>query len=106
MRTLPSSVILAYAVFLIAGGYVGWRKSGSRISLTASLVSAAFLSIAYRISWDSPVAGYRMAAVIAFALAVMFFLRFRKTKKFMPAGMMLILSSLVSAVLVWFSLSA
>ena len=106
MPISPSAVIVAYALFLIVGGIVGWRKSGSRVSLTASLISAALLSIAYRISLNSPFAGYLMAAIIAFALALVFFRRFRKTKKFMPAGMMLILSTLVCLVMAWFTIFA
>src|SRR6266478_8565073 len=57
MNSLISAVILSYAGLLVVGGVIGWRVSGSRISLTSSLISAALLAVAYRISLGSPFAG-------------------------------------------------
>ena len=101
MHALAAGVILAYAAILIVGGFVGWRVSGSRVSLTAGLASAALLAIAFRLSIIRPLAGYLMAAAVSLALTVMFSLRFRKTKKFMPAGMMLVVSGIALAILGW-----
>ena len=101
MHALAASVILAYAAILIVGGFVGRRVSGSRVSLTAGLASAALLAIAFRLSIIRPLAGYLMAAAVSLALTVMFSLRFRKTKKFMPAGMMLVVSGIALAILGW-----
>ena len=101
MNALAAGVVLAYAAILIVGGFVGWRFSGSRVSLTAGLASAALLAIAYRLSSIRPLAGYLMAAAVSLALTVMFSLRFRKTKKFMPAGMMLVVSGIALAILGW-----
>ena len=106
MHAFASAVILIYAALLVAGGYVGWRKSGSRISLTAGLISAALLSVAFRVVWYSPRAGYLMADIVAIALSIMFSLRFRKTKKFMPAGMMLVVSDVVAVILAWSTISS
>lgn len=101
MHTFTSAVILTYAGLLVIGGIIGWRISGSRISLTSSLASAALLSVAYRISSSEPRSGYLMAAIIALALAILFAFRLRKTKKFMPSGMMLLLSAVVTIILAW-----
>jgi uncharacterized membrane protein (UPF0136 family) len=101
MHTFTSAVILSYAAILVAGGFIGWRVSGSRISLTASLLSALLLSIAYRLSQTSPAGGRLMATIVALALAVLFASRLRKTKKFMPSGMMLLLSIVVTVILAW-----
>src|SRR5581483_4297674 len=95
MHSFTAIVILTYAALLVIGGVIGWRVGGSRMSLTSSLISAALLSIAYRISRIEPRAGILMAAVVAFALAVLFVFRLRKTRKFMPSGMMLALSAAV-----------
>jgi uncharacterized membrane protein (UPF0136 family) len=105
MSALAAGVILAYAGILIAGGFVGWRFSGSRISLTAGLASAALLAIAYRLALSYLLAGYLLAALVSLGLTVMFGLRFRKTKKVMPAGMMLAVSAVVLAVLGWLTAS-
>jgi uncharacterized membrane protein (UPF0136 family) len=101
MLLFPSIVILAYAAVLILGGIIGWQMSGSRISLTASLVSAALLSVAYRLSYTYPTRGWAMGAVIAAALAILFTIRWRKTRKLMPAGIMLLISGAAAAVLAW-----
>lgn len=101
MQPFTSIVILGYAAILVIGGVIGWRVSGSRISLTSSLISAALLSIAYRLSHTSPGGGYLMATLVAFALAVLFGMRVRKTRKFMPAGMLLLLSAAVTIILAW-----
>ena len=97
--SFASIATIAYAAILIAGGIVGWRVSGSRISLTMSLASAALLAVAYRISLTSPAGGSLMGAIVALALTVVFALRLRKTGKFMPAGMMLALSAIVALLL-------
>lgn len=101
MRTLAPAIILIYGGILMAGGLVGWRVSGSRISLTASLASAALLAIAYRISLAAAFAGYLMAMAVALGLAVLFSFRLRKTRKFMPAGLMLLVSGAVAILLGW-----
>ena len=103
MDHLAAGVILVYAAILVVGGIVGWRLSGSRISFTAGLASGALLAIAYRLSYTNPPAGYLMASVVSLGLVVLFAVRFRKTGKFMPAGMMLLVSGIVLALLGWFT---
>lgn len=106
MNSFTSAVILIYAFLLLVGGIIGWRVSGSRISLTSSLISAALLAAAYRISLGSPFSGRLMATLVATALEVVFAMRFRKTKKFMPSGMMLIVSGVVMVILAWSTIQA
>jgi len=106
MHSFASVVILAYTALLVAGGIVGWRVSGSRISLTSSLLSALLLSIAYRLSQSTPAGGYLMGAIVALGLAALFTLRLRKTKKFMPSGMMLLVSFAVAVILAWSTVRA
>ena len=101
METFYSTVILIYAAVLVVGGIVGWRISGSRMSFTASLISAALLATAYRISLDFPSGGYLMATAFSLALGVLFAFRFRETGKFIPSGMMLLLSLAAVILLGW-----
>lgn len=61
MSTLAAAVVLAYAGILIGGGFAGWKLSGSRISFTAGLGSAALMAIAYRIAFFHLLAGYLLA---------------------------------------------
>jgi len=106
MSGLANGVILAYAAILIVGGFAGWRLSGSRISFTAGLASAALLAVAYRIALFKPLAGYLLAVLISLGLTAVFGLRFRETKKVIPAGVMLAVSAVVLAVLGWLTASA
>lgn len=101
MSALAVGVILAYGAILIAGGFVGWKFSGSRISLTAGLASAALLAVAYRVALFHLLAGYLVAFLVSLGLMVMFGLRFRNTRKVMPAGVMLAVSAIALAILGW-----
>ncbi|MBI4464188.1 MAG: TMEM14 family protein [Acidobacteria bacterium] len=106
MHSLASWIILSYAVLLIASGLAGWRLGGSRISFTAGLASAALLTAAHRVSQTYPSRGYLMATAISLLLAVMFFLRFRKTGKLFPAGLLLALSGIVAVTLGWMTVAS
>lgn len=101
MHSLASWIILSYAALLIASGLAGWRWGGSRRSFTAGLASAALLTAAHRVSQTHPAAGYLMATAISLSLAVMFFLRFRKTGRLFPGGWLLALSGIVAVILGW-----
>jgi uncharacterized membrane protein (UPF0136 family) len=86
-------VLLLYAVLVIAGGVMGYVKARSKPSLISGLISGAALLIAWWISLaKSYSAGIGLAACLAIALLIVFGLRFRKTNKFMPAGLMAIVS--------------
>jgi uncharacterized membrane protein (UPF0136 family) len=82
-------VILAYALFMGLGGWMGFRKFGSKPSLAAGVASFAVLVVSYII-------GQPWIAVGASALlAVVFFRRVSKTRKLMPSGMLLVISAVV-----------
>ncbi len=92
----------AYAVLLAVGGAIGYLKAGSRPSLWAGLGSALVAVVALLISVRNPQWGMGLAALLAFLLAGFFGYRFLvKTRKFMPAGLLAVLSvaMLVLAVL-------
>ncbi|OFV99714.1 MAG: hypothetical protein A3F68_02285 [Acidobacteria bacterium RIFCSPLOWO2_12_FULL_54_10] len=93
-------VLLGYAGLVVAGGFVGWRKGGSRISFTSGLIAGALMTVAYRIAEYRPVRGYLMGTVFALLLGGVFYIRFRKTKKMMPTGLMLGVSALTAVTLV------
>lgn len=91
--TTGDIVIIVYALLLLAGGWIGFAKAGSRPSLIAGSASAVVLVVALLISLlASPAAGYWTAAVVALLMCVAFSMRLRKTRTFMPSGMLLVLS--------------
>lgn len=78
--------VAVYAVLMAGGGVGAFLKSGSKPSLISGVVAGILLGVAY--AKDNVIAALVLAAV----LGVVFSLRLVKTKKFMPAGLLLILS--------------
>jgi len=88
----PSTILWIYIVLLLVGGLIGFLKAGSKESLIASAVSAALLIIASIPSLLQPGIREILIQTILAALLVIFAVRLTKTKKFMPSGLMLILT--------------
>ena len=87
-------VLWIYILLLIAGGLVGYFKAKSKPSLIASLSFAIALSVCnLGIIFQDYVAD-----LLLIALLVVFGLRLYKTKKFMPAGLMVALTLVTLAV--------
>ncbi|MGK7910996.1 MAG: TMEM14 family protein [Synechococcus sp.] len=93
--------ILAYAVFVAIGGGIGFLKSKSKVSLLSGLGSAALLVVAYIVSRANPTGGLAIALGCAIALCAVFLMRLKKTGKFMPAGLMGIVSAIAAVVFGW-----
>lgn len=86
-------VLWIYIVLLLAGGMIGFLKAGSKISLITSAVFAALLVIATIPSLLQPSAREMLVNIILAVLLVVFAIRLTKTKKFMPSGLMLALTT-------------
>ena len=82
-------IVLVYAVLMGLGGWFGFKKSGSKPSLVAGVLSFAVLVVAYFIQeiW--------VAVATSGLLSLVFFLRVSKTRKLMPSGLLLVLSAIV-----------
>jgi uncharacterized membrane protein (UPF0136 family) len=88
----PNTILWIYIVLLLVGGLIGFFKGKSKVSLIMSATFAAALVLcAIPGIFD---VGFRanLANVLMAALLVVFAVRLGKTKKFMPAGMMLIVT--------------
>ena len=85
-------VILGYGLFLVLGGYFGW-KAGSSKSLITSLVSAALVFGGFFLTTSNPRNGYLLLSCVGGTLTVVFLMRVLATQKFMPAGMLLIITA-------------
>ena len=84
-----------YVTLLIAGGLVGLIQAGSKISLVTSALFAALLALC-AIGVIHP---FYIADILVAVLAVVFGVRYLKTSKFIPAGLMLLFTVVVLATL-------
>lgn len=90
------TILLAYAVLMILGGLMGFR-AGSKVSLYAGAGSGVALLAAWGVTFVALGPGLWVGCVLAALLAVTFGKRVSATGKFMPSGMLLIVS-IVAAV--------
>src|SRR5713101_5178330 len=84
----PNKVLWIYIILLVIGGLIGFLKGKSKVSLIMSAVFAALLSLC---AADIVFKAY-MADILLALLLVVFAMRLGKTKKFMPAGLMLVIT--------------
>ncbi len=84
------TILWVYIVLLIAGGIFGFVKAGSKPSLIASSIFGALLAMC-----ALNIIPVHYATWLMGALVLVFGMRLIKTKKFMPSGLMVILTLLV-----------
>jgi uncharacterized membrane protein (UPF0136 family) len=83
-----TTILWIYIVLLVVGGLIGFFKAGSKASLIASSAFAAALIL----SAIGVILQPHAADIILAVLLVFFAMRLGKTKKFMPNGLMLVLT--------------
>ena len=84
----PDHVLWIYIALLVVGGLIGYLKAGSKVSLITAVSAAALLSLCATQIIFQPY----MADVILAVLLVLFGWRLTESKKFMPSGLMLVLT--------------
>ena len=84
-------ILTLYGLFLLLGAYMGWKK-GSKISLIMGLVSGTLVLMGIYLTNTNPMLGYRFITIISGILSFVFLQRLIKTRKFMPSGMLLVMS--------------
>ena len=93
----PNTILWSYIVLLVAGGMMGLLKAGSKASLFISLLFAAVLSLC-----AMNIIRWRYAVDFIFlTLLFVFGMRFAKSRKFMPMGLMAIATILALAARHW-----
>jgi uncharacterized membrane protein (UPF0136 family) len=85
-------ILWIYIILLVAGGVMGLVKGKSKISLITSLIFALLLSMCALRIWP-----FSYSVWILGFLLLFFGWRLLKSKKFMPAGLMVILTILAMA---------
>ena len=97
MRTTTTVILWVYIILLLAGGLMGFIKAKSKISLVTSALFAVLLALCA----TAVIQPFYIADVLVGLLLIVFAIRFAKGRKFMPAGLMLVLSALMLAVLIF-----
>jgi uncharacterized membrane protein (UPF0136 family) len=93
----PTVVLWIYIVLLLAGGVMGFVKAGSKISLITSSIFAILLALCVL----GIIRPFYIAEILIGLLIVVFGMRFAKGRKFMPSGLMLGMSAVVLAILLF-----
>ena len=91
MHNFANTVLWIYIVLLLVGGLIGFFKGKSQVSLITSSVFAAVLVLTQTGIFDPRVA-HNLVNVLMAVLLVVFAMRLAKTKKFMPSGLMLVVT--------------
>jgi uncharacterized membrane protein (UPF0136 family) len=87
-----NTVLWVYIVLLFAGGLMGFLKAKSKASLIMSSIFAALLALCASNSIFKREVGNAIADGILAFLFIFFAMKLAKSKKFMPSGMMLVLT--------------
>ncbi|MCA9406400.1 MAG: TMEM14 family protein [Candidatus Omnitrophica bacterium] len=95
---METTLLITYAVLLGVGGIIGYKKAGSKMSLISGLLSSTLICLALYLLTIDPFKGFLLAAIVSCLLETVFTLRLIKTKKFMPSGLLMILSLIVFVV--------
>jgi uncharacterized membrane protein (UPF0136 family) len=102
LSTIVGQVTLViYAILLAVGGIVGYTKAGSRPSLIAGMASALAAALALGLSFQDARWGMGLGAALSILLFVFFGYRYAvKTRKFMPPGLLAVVSVAVLAIMI------
>jgi uncharacterized membrane protein (UPF0136 family) len=98
-RPVLAAALAVYGLFLMVGGWIGKVRAGSNASLIAGVASGVIsmlAAVSVLIEAVSPM-GRVLGLLNAIVLAGIFGVRYSKGRKFMPSGMMGILSLVVAA---------
>ncbi len=87
------SIIAAslYGILSIIGGIIGYQRAGSKVSLISGGISGLLLLIAALLQLQGQSWALIFAAIITGILVIFFVIRLAKTRKLMPAGLMVAL---------------
>ena len=89
--SLSLAALTVYGLLLFIGAYFGW-KAGSRISLISGTTSGVITLLGVYLAQSEPTRGYAILTLVSGILSITFLMRWVKTRKMMPSGMLLLMS--------------
>lgn len=90
---------LIYGIFALFGGIMGYTKSRSKISLISGCFSGILLLSGAIAALKGNAAGLTLAMIVTALLVIVFIVRWLKTRKVMPAGLMVALGAIALVVM-------
>ena len=99
MNNFDLKVLWIYIILLLVGGFIGFFKAKSKVSLITSAVFAAILILTTLHGVFQPGFALGLANITLVVLLLVFAVRLGKTKKFMPSGLILAATVAVLALL-------
>ncbi len=98
--TLGQITLIVFALLMETGGMIGFFVKRSKPSLIAGAASGGLLIVAFVVTFFNLAVGLWIGAVVSLLLCLVFCIRLAKTRKFMPSGMLLLLSVVASGILI------
>ncbi|MEM0979117.1 MAG: TMEM14 family protein [Cyanobacteria bacterium P01_H01_bin.58] len=83
-----------YGVLAIVGGFIGFKQAGSKASLISGIITGILLVIAGTGLTQAQSWAIWLAIAVVALLVVVFIGRLIKTRKFMPAGLMVLVGTI------------
>lgn len=87
---LVTVAAVGYGILAGIGGILGYTKARSQTSLISGLISGILLIVSGIAHQQGAGWGATVALIVTIALIVVFVIRLAKTRKFMPAGLMVV----------------
>ncbi|MEM9806522.1 MAG: TMEM14 family protein [Cyanobacteria bacterium P01_D01_bin.56] len=88
--SLALIIALIYGILAVVGGIIGYLKARSLPSLISGIVSGLLLLIGAVRASQGIASGLWVVKIVSLLLVIVFVIRLAKTRKFMPAGLMVI----------------
>jgi uncharacterized membrane protein (UPF0136 family) len=98
--SLTTIAAIVYGLLAIVGGILGYAQAKSKISLMAGCGCGLLLLISAVAQLQNQAWGVPLAILTTVVLLVAFVMRWLKTRRFMPAGLMLLLGIPALAIMI------
>jgi uncharacterized membrane protein (UPF0136 family) len=85
---LATAAAIGYGILTVVGGVLGYTKAGSQTSLISGLISGGLLVVGGIAHFQNAAWGSALAMIVTITLIIIFSVRFSKTRRWMPAGLM------------------
>ena len=91
---------LIYGILALVGGWIGYKQAGSTVSLTSGIITGLLLLIAGTGMFKGMGWGLWLGLAVTALLLVTFVVRLIKTRKLMPAGLMVTVGVITLVVMI------